>query len=92
MTGLERLGWGRVWILETLFQIAEEYDCMIDDFQFIALNREEQLLINTNGSVVRLILPLSEIEACTEEGTFKAQMLSSRARIKRRLRELMTNG
>jgi len=88
MTGPERLGRGRVWIVETLFQVAEEHDCMVGAFRFIPANKGEQLLFHLNGDVVSWVLPLSEIEDCAEEGATQDHVLSSRAKIRQRLREL----
>ncbi len=88
MTGPEKLGRGRVWILETLFQVAEEHDCLVGDFRFIPTNEGERLLFHLNGDVVSWILPLAEIEDCALEGTTKEHGLSGRAKIRQRLREL----
>ena len=89
MTGLAKLGWGRVWIMEILFQIAEEYDCMVDGFRFMPTDEGQQLLFNVNGNMISCTIALSEIENCSEEGVCKDQMFSSRAKIRHRLRELL---
>jgi hypothetical protein len=89
MTELEKLGWGQVFIVETLFQVAEEYDCMVDNFRFFPTNGGQQLLFNLNGNIFRWIFPLSEIEDCAEGGVFKDQILSNRAKIKQRFRKLL---
>jgi len=77
-----------VWILEALFQVAEDHDCLVGDFRFIPANEGEQLLFHLNGDVVSWVLPLSEIEDCAEEGATKDNALTGRAKIRQRLREL----
>jgi hypothetical protein len=90
MTEIEKLRRGQVWILETLFQVAEEHDCMVDDFRFIPTNKGDHLLFNLNGNKFRWALPLSEVRDCAEDGTFRDQMPSGRAKIRQRFQELLT--
>jgi hypothetical protein len=89
MTELEKLRRGQVWIVEALFQVAEDYDCMINNIRFIPTNEGQQLFFNLNGNRFRWILPGSEIKDCVEEGVPKNQILHSRAKIKQRFRELL---
>jgi hypothetical protein len=89
MTELEKLRWGQVWIMDALFQIAEDYDCMINSIRFIPTNEGQQLLFNLNGNRLRWILPGSEIKGCVEEGAPENQMLLARAKIKQRFRQLL---
>jgi hypothetical protein len=77
-----------VWIVETLFQVAEENDCLVGDFRFIPTSDGEQLLFHLNGDEVSWILPLAEIEDCAVEASTREHGLSSRAKIRQRLREL----
>jgi hypothetical protein len=89
MKGLERLERGRVWILETLFRVAEENDCMISDLLFTPTSNGQQLFLKLNGEVVSGMFLLSEIERCAEAWALEEQMLSNRAKITQRLRDLL---
>jgi hypothetical protein len=89
MTELEKLRRGQVWVMEALFQVAEDHDCMIDNIRFIPTNEGQLLFFSLNGNRFRWILPGYEIKGCVEEGAPKNQMLLSRAKIKQRFRELL---
>ena len=85
----ERLTCGRAWVAEILFQVAEEYHCLVDGFRFIPVDEGLRLLFNLNGNVVSCVLPSSEIENFAEEGTFRNKMRSSRSKIKQQFRVLL---
>lgn len=87
---MNKLVEGRTWVLETLFQVAESSNNRIDDLMFIPTRDGQKLLLKLDGRLVCEKFHYPEVKYCAEGTTTENEVLLCRAKVKRRLRNLLT--
>jgi hypothetical protein len=80
---------GRMWILETLFQIAEESEFRIHDVMFVPTRDGQKLLLRLDGRIACEKFQSPDVLSCAEGTTIKNEVLLHRAKVRKRLRELL---
>jgi hypothetical protein len=80
---------GRMWILETLFQVAEASDFRIHDLMFVPTRDGQKLLLKLDGRLACEKFQSPDVLYCAEGTTTKNEVLLHRAKVKKRLQKLL---